>query len=70
MSQVAHIFNKIFSKVVNRYLEWLQSYNSLQSSASQNTDVVLKGIANVHEAASLNAAQNGGLDIFALLLCI
>jgi phenylalanine-4-hydroxylase len=29
MSQVANIFNKIFAKVVNRYLQWLQSYNSL-----------------------------------------
>lgn len=70
MSQVSQIFNKIFAKSINRYLKWLESYNSLHSVASQNADVVLKGIANVHEAASLNAAQNGGLDIFALLLCI
>jgi hypothetical protein len=34
MTQVSHIFNQIFAKVVNRYLGWLNAYNAVQAQAS------------------------------------
>ena len=71
MTQVSHIFNQIFAKVVNRYLNWLQSYNAKQSTNAQKGDILLQGIAQtVSDAANLSAASNGGMDIYALLLCV
>ena len=49
MSQVSHIFNQIFAKVVNKYLAWLNGYSVIggvsSSGTSKNADIILAGIA-------------------------
>lgn len=49
MTQVSHIFNQIFAKVVNKYLAWLNGYNVIggvsSSGTSKNADIILAGIA-------------------------
>jgi hypothetical protein len=67
MAHMSRLFNQIFAKIINKYIDWLKDYNAL---ANQHQDVLLQGIANVQDAASLTASKTGGLDIFALLLCI
>jgi hypothetical protein len=44
MAHMSRLFNQIFAKIINKYIEWLKDYNAL---ANQNQDVLLQGIANV-----------------------
>jgi len=70
MAQIAPIFNTIFARVINKYLEWLESY-TCPSSGQGGTNLINQvADKNQHLAAHVSASNSGGIDIYAVLLCI
>lgn len=67
MMQVSNIFNQIFSRVINKYLEWLAQYNSPSATQSSLAKTVQKAASS---ATSAGASTSGGIDVYAILLCI
>ena len=67
LMQVSTIFNQIFSRVINKYLEWLAQYNSPSASAPSLRSTVAKAASS---ATSSGASTSGGIDVYAILLCI
>lgn len=67
LMQVSTIFNQIFSRVINKYLEWLAQYNSPSATQKSLKKTVQKAASS---ATSAGASTSGGIDIYAILLCI
>ena len=67
MVQVSTIFNQIFSRVINKYLEWLSQYNSPSAMQTGIAKSVQKAASS---AASSGASTSGGIDLYAILICI
>jgi hypothetical protein len=67
MVQVSTIFNQIFSRVINKYLEWLSQYNSPSATQIGLAKTVKKAASS---ATSSGASTKGGIDLIAILLCI
>ena len=53
--------------MINKYLEWLAQYNSPSAQQSSIAQTVKKAASS---ATSAGASTSGGIDIYAILLCI
>jgi hypothetical protein len=61
MAQIAPIFNAIFARVINKYLEWLEGYTCQHQTQAKD---LIKGTSGT------SASTSGGIDIYAVLLCV
>ena len=71
MAQIAPIFNSIFARIINKYLEWLENYTCPQANAPVAAQVINQvAEKNQFVASNASAISSGGIDIYAVLLCI
>lgn len=61
MVQVSTIFNQIFARVINKYIDWLVGY---QIATTPMT------VQKAASSAAAGASTSGGMDIYAILLCL